>query len=117
MCARKSFGISGVSKPLYQALRYEFPDRLCGVAVVVEVVECDAEESFAFGSAFRMGASEEVLICFKYRLAVGASVFFEWVCAVYVLAGGQPVDDVFDELPVLRRRLVMQKLVEGGPCD
>jgi hypothetical protein len=49
---------------------------LCGVAVVIEVGECDAEESLSFGSAFGMGASEEVLIRFEDRLAMGASVLF-----------------------------------------
>ena len=69
-------GDCGVSEPLEKALRDEFSDRLGGVALVVEVVEGDAEESSAFSGTVRMGAAKEVVVFFKDGMAMGASVLF-----------------------------------------
>lgn len=54
----KSFRICRVSEPLDEALGDEFSDPLGSVAIMIEVVQCDAEEPVSFCCSFWMGTSK-----------------------------------------------------------
>ncbi len=59
---------------------------------MVEVVECDAEESVAFRSSRWVWTSEEVGIALEHRLAVGACVILKGVVAMGFVACRKPFD-------------------------